>query len=92
MGFATKIALGGLALGAAVAYYVQKRHVATGESYVDIVKQLPAVARHTAGDVKRRATHALEEGKAAARVRDEQLTRQLEAAQSPSGGTTYPGM
>jgi len=92
MGFATKIAFGGLALGAAVVYYVQKRHVATGESYVDIVKQLPSVARRTADDVRRRATHALEEGKAAARVRDEELARQLEAAPSPPGGTTYPGM
>lgn len=92
MGFATKIAFGGLALGAAVAYYVQKRHVATGESYVDIVRQLPAVARRTADDVKRRATHALEEGKVAARVRDEELAGQLEAAQSQPGGAAYPGI
>lgn len=58
--------------GAGVAYYAYRRHCDTGQSYLDIVKQLP-------GEVQRRASDAVAEGRAAAKRRDEELRRQLTA-------------
>ena len=83
MGFTGKLVVGGFAAGAALVYYVQKRRARTGESYVDILRQLPSDARHWAVDAKRRAALALEEGKAAARERDSDFTKQLTAASTP---------
>ena len=83
MGFTSKLLAGGIAAGAALAYYVQKRGARTGEGYLDILRQLPSEAQHWAGDAKRRAALALEEGKAAARERDSDFTKQLTAAGAP---------
>ncbi len=83
MGFTSKLVVGGIAAGAALAYYVQKRRARTGEGYLDILRQLPSDAQHWAVDAKRRAALALEEGKAAARERDSEFTKQLTAASAP---------
>jgi hypothetical protein len=83
MGFASKFVAGGIAAGAALAYYVQKRRARTGEGYLDIVRQLPSDAQRWAGDAKRKAALALNEGKAAARERDADFSRRLTAASEP---------
>jgi hypothetical protein len=62
---------------AGVGYYAYRRHCDTGQSYLDIIKQLP-------GEVQRRATDAMSEGKAAAQRRDDELRRQLQAGSTPA--------
>jgi hypothetical protein len=83
MGLSSKLVVGGVAAGAALAYYVQKRRVRTGEGYLDILRQLPSAAQSWAVDAKHRAALALEEGKATARDRDADFKKQLTAATSP---------
>jgi hypothetical protein len=83
MGFTSKLVVGGVAAGAALAYYVQRRRARTGEGYLEILAQLPSEAQRWAVDARRKAALALEEGKAAARDRDAEFARQLTAA-SPS--------
>ena len=61
--------------GAGVAYYAYRKHCDTGQSYLDIVKQLP-------GEVQRRAGEAVSEGRAAARRRDQEMARQLQTGSS----------
>ena len=84
MGLSSKLIVGGFAAGAALAYYVRTRHARTGEGYLDIVKQLPADAQRWAGEARRRAVLAIEEGKVAAREREADMVRRLEAAGAPS--------
>jgi predicted lipase len=84
MGLSGRLVFGGMAAGVALAYYIRKRHVEHGEAYVDVIKQLPATARRSVEDVRRRAAQALEEGKVAARLRDEELGRQLKGLQAPT--------
>ncbi|MEZ5125649.1 MAG: hypothetical protein R2826_05315 [Thermoleophilia bacterium] len=83
MAFSTRLVLGGLALGTALAYYVKKQHAATGDDYVSIIAQLPAAARRAASDIKERAAVAFEDGRTAARARDGELVRQIGASSSP---------
>jgi len=83
MGFMSKLVAGGIAAGAALVYYAQKRRARTGEDYRDILRQLPSDAQRWAVDAKRRASLALEEGKAAARERSSEFTQQLTAAGEP---------
>lgn len=84
MGLSARLIVGGMAAGAVLAYYVKKRHATTGESYLDILVELPSTARRSIAGVKRRATLALDEGKIAARAREAEFVRQLEAAASPN--------
>ena len=86
MGFASKLVVGGVAAGAALAYYVQKRRARTGEGYVDILRQLPSDAQRWGGDAKQRAALALDDGKAAARQRDSDFTKRLTAAGASGRG------
>lgn len=90
MGLSTRLIVGGVAAGAALAYYVKRRHGATGETYLDILAQLPAVARSSVANVKRRASLALEDGRAAARAAEADFARQLEAAGSPTTSDLSP--
>ena len=83
MGFTSKLVVGGIAAGAALAYYVQKRRARTGEGYLDILRQLPSDAQRWAADAKRRAVLAIEDGKTAARARESDFTKQLTAAGAP---------
>jgi hypothetical protein len=85
MGLSTKLIVSGAVAGAALTYYVRSRHQRTGESVFSIVRQLPGDALRWVDDTKTRATKALEEGKVAARERDEEFTRQLTAAGAPPG-------
>jgi len=84
VGFASKFILGGVAAGAALAYYVHQRHGRTGESYVDIARLLPGQAQRWAAGARRRATLALEDGKSAARERETEITGQLAAGDGPA--------
>jgi hypothetical protein len=87
MAFPARLLLGGMAAGAALAWYVQKQHEATGAGYLGVVRQLPAEAEQWLGRTRRRAALALEEGRAAARARDTEVIRQLDAAgASPGAG------
>lgn len=85
MGFSTRLIVSGAVAGAALAYYVRNRRARTGQGYLEIVRRLPGDALRWADDTKSRATHALEEGKTAARERDAEFTRQITAAAAPSG-------
>lgn len=78
-----KCVIGGIAAGAALAYYVRRRRARTGESCPTILKNLPGDTRRWVGGVRRRAVAALEEGKTAARDRDAELDGQLASAGAP---------
>ena len=80
MGLSGRLVVGGIVAGAALAYYVQRRRARTGQSYVQILLQLPSDAQRWVQDAQRRAALALEDGQAAARERDAELAAQLEAA------------
>ncbi len=83
MGLRTRLIVGGAVVGVALTHYVRSRHARTGESYLGIVRSLPEVARSWVDETRDRALKALEEGKVAARRRDEELSRQLLAAGAP---------
>jgi hypothetical protein len=83
MGFASKLVVGGIAAGAALAYYVQRQRARTGEGYFGILRQLPSDAQQWAVEAKHRAARALEEGRSAARERDSAFQKQLTAASAP---------
>ena len=77
--------MSGAVAGAAFTYYVRSRRARTGEGYLQIVRRLPSDALRWVDATKVRATRALEEGKSAARDRDEDFSRQLLAAGAPPG-------
>jgi hypothetical protein len=85
MALSTKLFVSGAVASVALAYYVRSKHERTGESYVSIVRGLPGDARRWVESTRARAVRALEAGKTAARERDEEFTRQLEAAGAPPG-------
>jgi hypothetical protein len=90
MSFTSRLVIGGVVAGAALTYYIRRRHARTGESYIEILAQLPTLARDSAEDIRRRALAALEDGRAAARAREEEFTRQLEAPTAPSSAGASP--
>jgi hypothetical protein len=85
MGLSSRLVVSGAVAGVALTYYVRSRHARTGEGYLRIVRQLPGAALRWVDDTRSRATKALEEGKSAARERDEEFGRQLLAAGAPPG-------
>jgi len=85
MGLSTKLIVSGAVAGAALTYYVRSRRAETGEGYLQIVRGLPRHALRWVDATKTRATKALEEGKSAARDRDDEFSRQLLAAGAPPG-------
>ncbi len=85
MGLSTRLIVSGAVAGVAFTYYVRARHARTGQGYLHIVRQLPGDALRWVDDTRSRATKALEEGKSAARERDEEFARQLLAAGAPPG-------
>ena len=85
MGLSTKLVVSGAVAGAALAFYVRSGVQSTGEGYLQIVRRLPGAALRWVDDTRARATRALEEGKSAARDRDEEFSRQLLAAGAPPG-------
>lgn len=66
--------------GAGLVYYVHHRHQCSGAGYLDVVRQLPGDVQRAGDEVRRRATEAVERGRAAARDRDAELARRLTAA------------
>ena len=84
MGLSTRLIVSGAVTGAALAYYVRSRRARSGQGYLQIVRGLPGDALRWADDTRSRATHALEEGKTAARQRDAEFARQITAAAPPS--------
>lgn len=85
MGFPRSLTAGALAAGAAVAYYVRRRRRESGDGYLHIIRQLPSDAQRWATQTRERAVKAVEDGRAAARHREDELNRQLEAARPPAG-------
>jgi len=83
MGLSSRLLIGGLVGGAALTYYVRKQRRSTGAGYAQILLQLPADAQRWAAHARRRATLALEDGKAAARAREAEFTRDLSAVSAP---------
>ena len=71
---------GGVLAGTGAAYYVRERSRATGQSYVEVLLQLPAEARRGYAEARRRARLALDDGLQAARVRERQVDHALSAA------------
>lgn len=74
------LVFGSALAGAGLAYYVHERSRKTGESYLEVVRQLPADARRAYGEVRRRSALALEDGLSAARRREDMVERELVAA------------
>ena len=85
MVFTRSLTAGAALAGAALAYYVRRRHQRSGEGYLHIIKQLPADAQAWATQTRQRATQAIEDGRTAARHRDDELTQQLESVTAASG-------
>ena len=83
MGLSTKLIVSGAVAGAALTYYLRSQRARTGEGYLDIVRRLPGDVLRWADDTRARATKALDEGKAAARDRHEEFSRDLLAAGAP---------
>ena len=79
VGFAAIVAAAGLA------YYVQQRSAETGEGYLSVVRQLPGQARAWWNETRQRATLALEEGRRAARLREQEVDRQIAGAERREG-------
>ena len=85
MGLSAKLVVSGAVAGAALTYYVRSRRARTGEGYLQIARSLPGDALRWIDDTKGHAAKALEEGKTAARERDDEFARQLLAAGAPPG-------
>lgn len=80
MGLPARLLACGAVAGLALAAYVYDRRARTGADVLTILGQLPADLRRLRGEVQRRALRALEEGRAAAREREAEIVRRLEAA------------
>jgi hypothetical protein len=91
MNFPGRLIVGGVAAGAALAYYVQRRRARTGESYLDIIMQLPGDAQRWAREAGQRATQALEDGRAAAREREAEIAGELQTAADNAAASATPG-
>jgi hypothetical protein len=74
------LVFGAVLAGASVAYYVRERSESTGQSYTEVLRQLPSEARRGYGEARRRAQLALDDGLRAARVREHQVDHALVAA------------
>ena len=72
--------------GAGLAYYVRDRKEQSGQTYLEILRQLPSEARRGYGEVRRRAQLALGDGLQASRDRGSQVDRALTAAAPRDAG------
>jgi uncharacterized membrane protein len=75
--------------GASLVYYVRDRSEHTGQSYLEVLRQLPSEARRGFGDARRRAQLALGDGLQAARAREGQVDRALAQAAPRDAGLSY---
>jgi hypothetical protein len=72
--------------GAGLASYVRDRKEQSGQTYLEILRQLPSEARRGYGEVRRRAQLALGDGLQASRDRGSQVERALTAAAPRDAG------
>lgn len=80
MGFPTRLIVGGAVAGLALTYYVRSRRARTGDGYLQIIRQLPGDAARLIDETRERATSAFDVGATAAREREAEFSRQLQAA------------
>ena len=71
------LVFGSVLAGAGLAYFVHQRSTATGQSYSEILLQLPGEARRAYESARKHAALALEDGLTAARRREEQVVKDL---------------
>ena len=81
------LGLAAAAVGAGAMYCARRLGRQSGEGYVSALRRLPREARSLADDVGRRARLALDEGLQAARMREEQVARELTSAESGKTAT-----
>lgn len=74
------LVFGSALAGAGLAYYVRERKQATGQSYAEVLRQLPSEAMRGYGEARRRAQLAIDDGLCAARKREGQVDNALQAA------------
>ena len=77
MRFFGTLVFGTVLAGAGLVYYVHERSAGTGESYLEVLKQLPSEVGRSVDEARRRAVLALEDGFAAARRRADEVEREL---------------
>ncbi len=78
------VGLGALVAGAGLALYVRRQSEQTGVGYATVIRQLVGDIPYLVDDARRRARLALEQGREAARRRQDELTRELAAVSSAS--------
>jgi hypothetical protein len=83
--FLGTLVFGAALAGAGLAYYVHERSRSTGESYLEVLRLLPADARRTCGEARRRAGLAIEDGMRASRRREDEVVRDLVVAGGSAG-------
>jgi hypothetical protein len=71
------LVFGSVLAGAGLAYFVHQRSAATGQSYSEVLLQLPGEARRAYEGARKHAALALEDGLTAARRREEQVVKDL---------------
>jgi hypothetical protein len=84
MRFFGTVGLGALVAGAGLALYVRRQSEQTGVGYATVIRQLVGDIPYLVDDARRRARLALEQGREAARRRQDELTRELAAVSSAS--------
>ena len=80
MKFMGTLVFGSALVGAGLAYYVRERSRTTGQSYLEVLRQLPSEARSGYAEARSRAQLALNEGLRVARAREQQVQHDLVAA------------
>jgi len=80
------LVFGSVLAGVGVAYYVRERSQTTGQSYLEVLRQLPSDVRRGYGEAQRRAQLALNDGLRAARLREQQVHNDLIAAAPRNDG------
>lgn len=75
--------------GAGVAHYVRERSRASGQSYVEVLRQLPGEVRRGYGEARQRAQLAVGDGLRAARAREHQVEHGLLA--TTRSDAAHPG-
>ena len=84
MRFLGTVGLGVLVAGAGLALYVRRQSEQAGVGYATVIRQLAGDVHCLVDDARRRGRLALEQGREAARRRQDELTRELAAVSSAS--------
>ncbi|MGO8685481.1 MAG: hypothetical protein ACLQUT_13040 [Thermoleophilia bacterium] len=86
MGLMRSLGVSALLGGAALVYHVYGRVQREQIGYVEALRQLPAEARSLWAETRVRAAEAIEDGRQAAREREQQVTHALAAAGTGNTG------